>query len=100
MVAGASWPASMLPSRERLRGAFDAACSDIGSLTELDGTALRHAVSEFAADARQAELPVERAIALLKHCVDESAFASRSEAAHATLTSRAIAWLLDAYYPA
>lgn len=63
-----------------------------------DAAELREAVSQFAADARSAEVPPERVLIAVKQLVDEHSPGGVSDWWRSVVTDRVVRWAVEGYY--
>jgi hypothetical protein len=63
-----------------------------------DAAELREVVSQFAADARSAEVPPERMLVVVKQLVDEHSQGGVSDWWRSVVTDRAVRWAVEGYY--
>jgi hypothetical protein len=63
-----------------------------------DATELRDVVSQFAADARCADVPPERVLIAMKQLVDEHSPGGVSDWWRSVVTDRVVRWAVEGYY--
>jgi hypothetical protein len=83
----------------RFEQALRALCAEVDERSQHGGARFRESVMELARALREAGVPIERAVRIVKECLHAAPFWSSIEIYQGHWLREALGYVLDVYYP-